>query len=87
MFAELRCEAYDGLKGDGKLFRHLEDENTGLKELDASQRDLDLRIRSHFLAEIEGGNVGELGEFARPVRLVMEAPLVENSWSCSGYAW
>ena len=38
------------------------------------------------MAEIEGGNVGELGEFVRPVHLVKGAPPIENSWSCSGYA-
>ena len=57
-----------------------------LKELDASQRVYGTRIRSHCLAEIEGGNVEELGEFVWPVRLVRGAPPIENSWSCSGYA-
>lgn len=57
-----------------------------LKELEASQRVYGTRIRSHCLAEIEGGNVEELGEFVWPVRLVRGAPPIENSWSCSGYA-
>lgn len=58
----------------------------GPKELALFERVLGARIPRHRLAEIEGGNVEELGEFARPVHLVRGAPLIENSWSYSGYA-
>lgn len=44
------------------------------------------RTPRHCLAEIEGGNEEELGEFARPVRLVRGALPIENAWSCLGYA-
>lgn len=58
----------------------------GPKEPALFQRVLGPRIRRHCLAEIEGGNEEELGESARPVRLVRGAPPIENFWSCSGYA-
>lgn len=51
----------------------------GSKELALFQRVLGSRIPRHHLAEIEGGNVEELGEFARPVRRVRGAPPIENS--------
>lgn len=58
----------------------------GPEELDTSQRAYGPRIRNHCLAEIEGENVEEQGEFVRPVRLVRVVPPTENSWNCSDYA-